>query len=83
MWLMVSLARSDSGRLLQEVLLLAEGLGGLHSLKEVVLLRRHIDGEDQQDFGLVEVSLRALSHTRINYSRVVIEDLLGDVRLLQ
>ena len=66
--------------------MLAEGLGGLHSLKEVkevVLLRRHIAGEDQQDFRLIEVSLRALSHTRINYSRVVIEDLVGDVRLLQ
>lgn len=67
--------------LLQEVLLLAEGLGGLRSLREFVLLKQH--GEGRQDFGLIEVVLRALSRTLIHYSRIVIEDLVGDFRLLQ
>ena len=66
---------------MQEILLLAEGLGRLHSLRELVLLRS--DHKNQQDLGLTEIFLRALSHTQINYSRVVIEDLVGNVRLLQ
>ena len=56
-----------------------EGLSGLRSLKDVVLLK----GLGGKDIGFSEILLRALSNTLVDYSRVVIGDLPGHVRLLQ
>ena len=74
---------------LQEILLLAHGIGGLRALKEVILVRASSDEEDGEgvlsedltDHGLPETILQSLTNAQLEMDTVVLVDVSSHVRL--